>query len=42
MLNTVKNNPGKRAYQLGVIAFGNGANDPSCPDHKNMLTWAAL
>ena len=42
MLSTVKNNPGKRAYQLGLIAFGSGPNDIECPDHKNMLTWAAL
>ena len=42
MLNAVKNNPGKRAYQLGLIAFGTGPNDIDCPDHKNMLTWAAL
>lgn len=42
ILNAVKNNPGKRAYQLGLIAFGSGPNDFDCPDHKNMLTWAAL
>ena len=42
MLSTVKNNPCKRAYQLGLIAFGTGPNDLDCPDHKNMLTWAAL
>ena len=42
MLSAVKNNPGKRAYQLGLIAFGSGPNDIGCPDHKNMLTWAAL
>ena len=42
MLSTVKNNPGKRAYQLGLIAFGSGPNDIDCPDHKNMLTWSAL
>ena len=42
MLSTVKANPGKRAYQLGLIAFGSGPNDIDCPDHKNMLTWAAL
>lgn len=42
MLSAVKNNPGKRAYQLGLIAFGSGPNDIDCPDHKNMLTWAAL
>ena len=42
MLSTVKANPGKRAYQLGLIAFGSGPNDINCPDHKNMLTWSAL
>ena len=42
MLSTVKANPGKRAYQLGLIAFGSGPNDIDCPDHKNMLTWSAL
>jgi len=42
MLSVVRNNPGKRAYQLGLIAFGSGPNDIDCPDHKNMLTWAAL
>ena len=42
MLSVVRNNPGKRAYQLGLIAFGSGPNDIECPDHKNMLTWAAL
>ena len=42
MLSAVRNNPGKRAYQLGLIAFGSGPNDIDCPDHKNMLTWAAL
>ena len=42
LLNEVQNNPGKRAYQLGLIAFGSGPNDMDCPDHKNMLTWAAL
>ena len=42
MLSTVRNNPGKRAYQLGLIAFGTGPNDIGCPDHKNMLTWSAL
>ena len=42
MLSAVRNNPGKRAYQLGIIAFGTGPNDIGCPDHKNMLTWAAL
>ena len=42
ILSAVKNNPGKRAYQLGLIAFGSGPNDFDCPDHKNMLTWAAL
>ena len=42
MLSTVRNNPGKRAYQLGLIAFGSGPTDIECPDHKNMLTWAAL
>jgi len=42
MLSTVRNNPGQRAYQLGLIAFGSGPNDLDCPDHKNMLTWAAL
>ena len=42
MLSTVRNHPGKRAYQLGLIAFGSGPNDIGCPDHKNMLTWSAL
>jgi hypothetical protein len=39
--SAIKANPGKRAYEIGRIAFGN-PGDINCPDHKNMLTWSAL
>ena len=38
---TIINNPGLRAYEIGRKTFGN-PQDINCYDHKNMLTWACI